>query len=78
MFGKVTISTANDKEFIIEAENNSAENEFIQSATLNGKPLNRPWINHEDIMKGGRLIFIMGPEPNKDWGKDNPPPSLSD
>jgi len=77
VFGKVTISTANDKEFIIEAENNSAENEFIQSATLNGKPLNRPWINHEDIMKGGRLILIMGPEPNKDWGKDNPPPSLS-
>ena len=78
LFGKVTISTGNDKEFIIEARNNFVGNRFIQSATLNGNPLNRPWISHEDIMNGGSLIFKMGPEPNKEWGNDNPPPSMSD
>jgi predicted alpha-1,2-mannosidase len=78
LFSKVKISVGNGKEFIIEAENNSEENEFIQSATLNGVPFNRPWISHEDIMNGGSLIFKMGPEPNKEWGKDNPPPSMSD
>ena len=56
------------KTFIIKANNVSAENIYIQSATLNGKPLNEPWLKHSDIVNGGTLIFEMGPEPNKKWG----------
>jgi predicted alpha-1,2-mannosidase len=56
------------KSFIIKANNLSKENYYIQSATLNGKPLNRSWIKHEEIIKGGELIFEMGPNPNKQWG----------
>jgi len=78
LFGKVTINTGNGKKFIIEVENNSEENKYIRSATLNGNSLNKPYISHEDIMKGGRLALKMGPEPNKEWGKDDPPPSMSD
>ena len=74
----MTINTGNGKKFIIEAENNSEENKYIQSAILNGNPLNKPWISHDDIMKGGKLVFRMGPECNKQWGIDNPPPSMSD
>jgi len=78
-FSKVTIHLNNGKDFTIEALNNSKENKYIQSATLNDKPLNRPWFDHADIINGGRLAFQMGPEPNKSWGSDlqaAPPSSI--
>jgi putative alpha-1,2-mannosidase len=59
-------------EFVIEALNNSKENIYIQSATLNDKPLNSTQIRFKDITEGGRLILKMGPLPNKDWGKNAP------
>ncbi|WP_341843675.1 GH92 family glycosyl hydrolase [Chitinophaga caseinilytica] len=55
-------------EFVIEARNNSRENIYIQSATLNGKPLNRPKILFRDIVSGGKLVLEMGPLPNENWG----------
>ena len=71
-FDKVSIkpdpTVQNGQEFIIKAENLSKDNHFIQSATLNGKPLNRCWIKHEEITKGGKMVFVMGSEPNKQWG----------
>jgi putative alpha-1,2-mannosidase len=65
--------------FVVEARNNSKENKYIQSATLNGKPLNKPWFDHAEIQKGGTLIFQMGSEPNKAWGSDllAAPPSMT-
>jgi len=56
------------KEFIIEARNLNKANKYIQSATLNGKAFNRCQISHSDIVAGGKLVFEMGPEPNKQWG----------
>ena len=82
-FSKVTIhpdkAFNNAKEFIIEARNNSKQNKYIQSATLNGKPLNKSWFDHSEIRNGGTLIFLMGPEPNKKWGSDvaTAPPSMT-
>ncbi|MCD6421725.1 GH92 family glycosyl hydrolase, partial [bacterium] len=65
--------------FVVEAINVSRENKYIQSATLNGEVLNKPWLTHADIINGGVLTFIMGPEPNKKWGsaKEEAPPSMS-
>ena len=79
VFDEVTINVGNGKTFVIEAKNVSAANKYIQSATLNGKPFNQPWINHSDIVSGGRLVFIMGSRPNKSWGSapDVRPPSMS-
>ena len=82
-FSKVTIhldkAFNNAKVFIIQARNNSQKNKYIQSATLNGKPLNKSWFDHSEIRKGGTLIFWMGPEPNKTWGSDvaAAPPSMT-
>ncbi len=73
LFGKTIIRPARGVEFIIEAENNSPVNKYIQSATLNGEPLDKPQISHGDIMKGGRLSFVMGPEPRFDPGQGNKP-----
>jgi len=62
--------------FTVVAEHNGPENIYIQSATLNGKALLRPWIRHEEIIGGGKLRFVMGPKPNMEWGrsKDTRPP----
>ncbi len=65
--------------FVIRAENNSRENRYIQSATLDGQPLNAPWFLHSALVKGGELVLQMGPEPNRDWGSsvEAAPPSMS-
>lgn len=52
-------------------------NRFIQSATLNGKPLTTSWFRHSQIADGGTLVFNMGSAPTK-WGTGTPPPSMSD
>jgi predicted alpha-1,2-mannosidase len=79
LFGQVTIQLAKGKSFTINALHNSAENKYIQSVTLNGKPLNRPWISHKEITEGGVISFDMGPLPNKKWGinPEDAPPSMS-
>ncbi len=56
------------KSFTIQANHLSKENYYIQSATFNGKTFTRSWITHQEIAKGGELIFEMGPNPNKEWG----------
>ena len=68
IFDETTINVGNGKTFIVEAKNVSAPNKYIQSATLNGNPLNKPWITNTDIVNGGKLVFQMGPRPNKNWG----------
>ena len=68
VFNKVTISLENGKKFTIVAKNNSSNNVYIQSATLNGQPWNHNYINHADIMNGGTLEFVMGNTPNTSRG----------
>jgi predicted alpha-1,2-mannosidase len=68
-FDKIVMKTGKDgKIFTITAINNSPENVYIQSAKLNGKPLNRSWLAHDEIIKGGTLELTMGEKPNKQWG----------
>ena len=78
LFSTATIALPGGKKFEIVAENNSAENKYIQSATLNGQPWNKPWFSHSDIKDGGRLVLVMGRHPNKQWGADMQaaPPSM--
>ena len=83
IFNKITIHLNpmyyKGKQFVIETKNNSAQNLYIQSAQLNGKPLNRPWIPHETVVNGGTLTLQMGAKPNKAWGNapNQAPPSMS-
>jgi predicted alpha-1,2-mannosidase len=67
------------RKFTMVAENNSAENIYIQSATLNGKKLTRAWITRDELVGGGTLHLVMGPQPNADWGSapaDRPPATM--
>ncbi|HAQ20670.1 MAG TPA: alpha-mannosidase [Prolixibacteraceae bacterium] len=77
MFDQVRIDLGNGKFFEVEAINNSAENKYIQSATLNGVNWNKPWFSHSDLISGGKLILQMGPEANREWGssENEVPPS---
>lgn len=68
VFEKATITLENGNVFVVEAENNSKENVYIQSATLNDKEYSKNFIRHADILKGGKLKFKMGPQPNKERG----------
>ncbi len=54
--------------FTIKAKNNSPENVYIQAATLNGKPLNRCWLDYGEIISGGVLELTLGSQPNQNWG----------
>jgi predicted alpha-1,2-mannosidase len=58
------------RSFTVIANGNSKTSPYIQSAKLNGLPLGRSWIRHEEIVSGGTIEFQMGPTPNKTWGAD--------
>jgi predicted alpha-1,2-mannosidase len=83
LFEKATIQLDGNyysgKTFTIEARNVSDKNIYVQSATLDGKPLTKPWFYHADLVDGGSLVLEMGPEPNKQWGSkpEDAPPSMS-
>lgn len=79
IFAKTAIRMGNDKVFTILANHVSAQNKYIQSASLNGQPLNKPWFRHADIANGGTLILEMGNTPNRQWGSapEDAPPSMS-
>ena len=53
---------------------------YIQSATLNGRPLARSGFAHREIVAGGELVLEMGPQPNTGWAvavQDRPPQALT-
>ncbi len=72
IFDKVTINLDGGKKFVITARNNSDQNKYIQTASLNGTLHEYGFISHEEITKGGSLIFEMTDQPNKIWGKNSP------
>jgi predicted alpha-1,2-mannosidase len=62
LFTSMSLKLAGGKTFTVHAANNSDKNVYIQSATLNGKPLSAPVITYDQITSGGALEFVMGPE----------------
>jgi putative alpha-1,2-mannosidase len=52
----------------VEAVRKAPADIYVQSATLNGKPLERAWITHDEIVNGGVLQFRLGSQPNERWG----------
>jgi putative alpha-1,2-mannosidase len=72
IFNKVTIHLNEKyyagKQFVIEAVNNSPANLYIRSAKLNGNVLNKPFFDHEILVKGGKLELEMSAKSNQNWG----------
>lgn len=70
LFDKMTLSLENGKKLTIEAKNNNPENVYVQSLKLNNKKIAANFIMHEDLLKGGKLTFSMGAEPDTERGTD--------
>ncbi len=70
LFKKVTLSLENGKTFVINAPENQSGHRFIQAASLNGKPHNRTWIDHNEINAGGELTFEVSNNANREWAVD--------
>ena len=79
IFDTVKMRLGGGKLLEIVAQNNSAQNMYVQSATLDGRVWNKPWFSHDDVKDGAKLVLVMGPEPNPAWGSalDAVPPSMS-
>ena len=71
LFPRVELRTetenGEESRFVIEARNTSGENLYVQSAVLNGSPLERAWLRYREIAEGGRLVLEMGARPSA-WG----------
>ncbi len=77
LFSEMSLGLENGKTFRVVAENNSARNIYIQSATLNGRDLNQPVLRYDDIVAGATLKVVMGPHPSM-WAATWKPASISD
>ena len=77
LFNDIRMRLPGGKELHIIAKGCSRENKYIQRATLNGQPWDKPWFSHDDIRNGATLVLEMGSRPNKQWGSaaDAVPPS---
>jgi predicted alpha-1,2-mannosidase len=60
---KVVLTLPDNKTFLIEAKGLSKENKYVKSVTLNGEAVEGLSIHHNDIMKGGTLVFTMTNQP---------------
>ncbi|HIW43593.1 MAG TPA: GH92 family glycosyl hydrolase [Candidatus Prevotella stercoripullorum] len=79
VFPLVRIHLDGGRVFEIDARGASRDNKYIQSATLNGREWAKPWLTHDDVARGGRLVLQMGDTANRQWGarpEDAPPSGL--
>jgi predicted alpha-1,2-mannosidase len=76
IFTYIELSLGGKSHLVIDAPEASETNCYVQSAKLNGKTLSRAWIYHSEIIRGGLLEFVMGPNPSQ-WGKEHRPPSVT-
>jgi predicted alpha-1,2-mannosidase len=68
LFPQMTVHLENGKTLIIKAENNSPENVYIRSATLNGTPFTRNYLRYGELTNGGVITYRMDAQPATDRG----------
>ncbi|WP_184544003.1 GH92 family glycosyl hydrolase [Mucilaginibacter sp. FT3.2] len=68
LFKKVTINLENGKTININAPNNSADNKYVNSLSIDGKPYTNNWLSHKGLLNGANLNFDMTATPNKERG----------
>jgi len=65
---EASVKVKDGKIFKVIVKNNSTDNKYIQSVTLNGKAYDKYYIDFKDIEAGGTLEFQMGNTPSETWG----------
>jgi predicted alpha-1,2-mannosidase len=66
---RATLNLPNGKRFSISADHIDDAHPYVGRVLLNGKPLERVFLRHEDIDAGGEMRFEMQATPNKQWGQ---------
>ncbi len=79
LFKKATLHFENGNNLVIDAQNNSKENLYIESLWVNGQESTRNYLKHADLLQGGTIEFKMGSHPNLNRGinDDDAPYSFS-
>lgn len=79
LFDRAVLALENGKKLTIDAKNSSTNNIYVQSLAVDGKVYNKNWLSHSELLKGGKLNFTMGAEPNKNrgTGKEAAPYSMT-
>lgn len=67
---QATLNLPDGKRFSMVATGLDAAHTYVGSVSLNGKPLDRAYVTHQEIVAGGELRFVMQAEPNKSWAAD--------
>lgn len=67
---RATLQLPNGKRFSVIADGLDEAHTYIGRATLNGKPLDRAYLRHDEILAGGELRFTMQAQPDKAWATD--------
>jgi predicted alpha-1,2-mannosidase len=65
---EMAITFETGRRLVLRAPKLDAKNLYIQGITLNGQPWDKAYFRHEDLVKGGEIVYVMGPKPNKAWG----------
>ena len=74
---RTILHLADGAQFVIASPATSAQNQYVTAASLNGHALDRAWLHHAEIARGGILELTMSPHPST-WPQGPPPPSSSD
>ncbi|NEU06913.1 glycoside hydrolase family 92 protein [Flavihumibacter sp. R14] len=65
---KATLTVGEGRKFTVNVKNNSPVNKYIQKITFNGKPYNKSYLLHSDLVQGGFMEIQMGSKPSAVWG----------
>lgn len=79
LFDRAEIELAGGKRLVIKARRSSPEDKYVSSVSFNGKPYDKVWFSHADIVDGAEIVFTMASKPNKEFGSSpgNAAPSFS-
>ena len=72
VFSRVSIDVGGERKFVVRTRGASPGGEvFVESATLDGEPLTRSFLRHEDVVRGGELALMLGGQPGETWGRES-------
>lgn len=70
LFKNIKLNLENGNIVSISAPNNSDENRYIGRMSVNGRSHNKNYLEHEDLIKGSKIVYEMVSEPNKARGTE--------
>lgn len=67
-FDEMTLHLENGRTVSIKANDNTDDNCYVNSLTLNGKPYSKNYIKRSDLMQGAQFVYTMSAKPNYSRG----------